>query len=237
LGLIHNLENGIKPASMNRSSIKLKLAAATMLLIGASATHGQVCIDRPFIVRPVIEKSVIERPVFIRSTIMKPIIEQPDFIRATVEREVIDQPIFDRPIFDWCGDAYYAVDEATMGEAPALNRSLRGMLKTGQYTPGSNLTRAYLKAVRTPPANSGLNSAQVPTGAGSCCGDEPVRAVASLKATSPAAPKIDRFTAYRKQTSMRSPSPFAEQASNTAHATTAAHAVIATTMVVPRGSR
>ena len=82
---------------MNRSSIKLKLAAATLLLIGASATHGQVCIDRPFIVRPVIEKSVIERPVFIRSTIMKPIIEQPDFIRATVEREVIDQQFLTDP--------------------------------------------------------------------------------------------------------------------------------------------
>lgn len=164
---------------------------------------------------------------------MKPIIEQPDFVRAAVEREVIEQPIFEKPVFDWCGDAYYAVDAATEGESPALNRSMRGMLRTGEYTPGASFKRAYLKAVRTPPTNLGSGAAQLPETTGSCCGGDPAPTIANsnsrLRMT---APEADPFASYRKKLAMTSPEPAVTVAS-----AAAARAVMTTTMVVPRGSR
>ena len=188
-------------------------------------------IERPRIIKP-----IVERPNFIRPIIERVIIEKPEFVRPMRERPMIETTKIVKPLFDWCGDLVVPLDpEAT---APRVGRSLKELLNTGRYTPGSRLKQSYLAAVRAQPKEETTAETPAAGSAGSCCGDAPaVRKVVASAIPKPTLPQYRdqpprRFPLARRDVARSLP-----QAKPAAAVTAPVAAIGAATMVVPRGSR
>ena len=202
---------------------------------------AQECYDRPMILKPIIEKSIVERPMIIRPIMERAIIEAPQYVRPVRERTVIERPVLDKPEFDWCGDAFMSADG---DEGSSLDRSLKNLLQSGRFTPGTRFKRSYLHAIR------GEKAPLVPiteseNGDTSCCGDDRVK-IAGKAQSKPVVNALVyrdrppmRFPVARSGSSMRGAGVDRSSVGSVAKAPALARASTAAsaTMVVPRGSR
>ena len=227
---------------MRCRKVQTGLMAAAGLFVGAGSCGAQECYDRPFIIKPIIERAIVERPQIIRPIVEKAIVEAPQFVRPVIERTIIERPYLERTEFDWCGDAYLSADG---DEGSSLDRSLKNLLESGRFTPGSRFKRSYLHAIRGEKAPLTPLTVEEARNT-SCCGDSGAKqAVTMNRRVEVKAPvyrdrpplrfpvrKPKSRLVVENRSSKPSVSPVAESL-----ALARASVVAPATLVVPRGSR